>query len=189
MKNPFASLPTENSGRKDRRHAPRANAFGKPAHHVAPFLSAALQNVSLIAPLLFVAAVVLSVMAANQTALFITAINREIKSSEGNKIAPLLDKKPLRAADYQSAANIMAKNNSSVTISLPADRSAVQISIREPALLPEFMYALATLQSLRQGVAWRATSLCLAKCPGGTAASADITGYTQAISFTGLATQ
>jgi hypothetical protein len=35
-------------------------------------------------------------------------------------------------------------------------------------------------------VAWNAVRLCLNKCEGGTAASAEVTGYTQAISFSGL---
>ncbi|GAA4030020.1 hypothetical protein [Actimicrobium antarcticum] len=186
MKNPFASLAPADVAGTNQRQAPRAHAFGKPAHHVAPFMAAAYQNFTLIAPLMFVAAVVLSILAANQSAAFITAVTRDIKSSEANKIAPLLDKKPLGPADYQSVANVMAKNNAAVTISLPVNRSSVQISIKDAALLPEFMYALATLQSFRQGVAWNASRICLAKCDGGVAASADITGYTQAISFSGL---
>ncbi|MDY7572987.1 hypothetical protein [Actimicrobium sp. CCI2.3] len=189
MKNPFSSQPVNPDDASERRHLPRAHAFGKPANHVGPFLNAALQNFSLIAPLLFVAAVVLCVMAANQSALFITAITRDIKSTEANKIAPLLDKKPLQAADYKSAANIMAKNNSAVLVAVNTSNNALLVSIKDPALLPEFMYALATLQSFRQGVAWDGRELCLAKCDGGMAATAEISGYTQGISFDGLSTR
>lgn len=189
MKNPFSSRPALPGDAVDSRQAPRAHAFGKPASHIGPFLGAALQNFSLVAPLLFVAAVVLSVMAANQTALFITAVTHDIKNAEANRIAPLVDKKPLTAADYQSAASIMAKNNAAVAIALNQNRSALLVSVKDPALLPEFMYALATLQSFRQGVAWDGRTLCLAKCENGTAASAEITGYTQGISFDGLGTR
>lgn len=189
MRNPFSSKPVSPVSIPENRQLPRAHAFGKPASHISPFMSAALQNFSLIAPLLFVAAVVLCVMAANQSALFITAITRDIKSTEANKIAPLLDKKPLTAADYKSAASIMAKNNAAVVIAVNTNSSALLVSIKEPALLPEFMYALATLQSFRQGVAWDARELCLAKCEGGMAATAEISGYTQGISFDGLSTQ
>ena len=181
------SMPTDAT--QENRQVPRAHAFGKTTNHVGPFLAAAWQNFSLIAPLLFVAAVMLCVMAANQSAIFITAVTRDIKSAETSKIAPLLDKKPLTAADYKSAAGTMAKNNSAVAIALNANSSALLVSIKDPARLPEFMYALATLQSFRQGVAWDSRDLCLAKCKDGMAAIAEISGYTQGISFDGLARQ
>jgi hypothetical protein len=186
MKNPFSFKSVPKAATSDSRQAPRAHAFGKPANHVRPFLGAALQNFSLIAPLLFVAAIVLCVMAANQSAVFITALTRDIKSAEASRITPLLDKKPLSAADYRSAAGIMAKNNSAVAIALNTSNNALLVSIKDPARLPEFMYALATLQSFRQGVAWDGSAICLAKCAGGLAATAEITGYTQGISFNGF---
>ncbi len=189
MKNPFSFKSATPHATLERRQTPRAHAFGKATNHIGPFLAKALQNFSLIAPLLFVAAVVLCVMAANQSAVFITALTRDIKSAEASKIAPLLDKKPLTAADYRSAASTMAKNNSAVVIALNATNSGLLVSIKEPALLPEFMYALATLQSFRQGVAWDGRDICLAKCTDGAAAMAEIFGYTQGISFDALARQ
>ncbi len=187
MKNLFSFRSTPTDATTEIRQAPRAHAFGKSVNHVGPFLGAALQNFSLIAPLLFVAAIVLCVMAANQSAIFITALTRDIKSAEASKIRPLLDKKPLTAADYRSAAGIMAKNNPAVVIALNTNNNALLVSIKDPQRLPEFMYALATLQSFRQGVAWDGSDICLAKCAGGMAATAEITGYTQGISFDGLA--
>jgi hypothetical protein len=187
MKNPFSFRFAATAATVEKRQAPRPHAFGKATNHLSPFLGAALQNFSLIAPLLFVAAVVLCVMAANQSAIFITAVTRDVKSTEASKIAPLLEKKPLTAADFRNAAGTMAKNNSAVVITLNADSSGLLVSIKDPALLPEFMYALATLQSFRQGVAWDGRDICLAKCAGGMAALAEVTGYTQGISFDGLA--
>jgi hypothetical protein len=163
-----------------------AHSFGKPINHVRPFMAAALQNFTLVAPVLLIVAVTLSVLAVAQASAFISAFTRQVKSDEINKLAPLIDKKPLIAADYQSAANVIAKNNSAVTVGLSRSRTAIVLSIKDPALLPEFVYALSTIQSYRQGVAWNAGQLCLNKCETGVAASAEITGYTQAISFSGL---
>ena len=164
----------------------RARTFGRSINHIKPFMGAALDNFTLIAPVLFIAAVILAVLAVMQTSAFISAFTREIKSTEAKSIAPLLDKKPLLPADYQSAANVIAKNNSAIQISLSREKTAIQISIKDPALLPEFMYALVTIQSYRQGVAWSANEICLSKCASGNAATAEITGYTQSISFSGL---
>lgn len=177
---------TSNYGTRDAEHA---RVFGRPIHHVKPFLKNALDNFTLIAPVLLLAATVLSILATMQTAAFISAFTREIKSTEARKIAPLLDKKLLTPADYQSAANVIAKNNSAVQISLPRERTAILLNIKDPALLPEFIYALVTVQSYRQGVAWNATQICLSKCDNGNAATAEITGYTQAISFSGSGIQ
>ena len=164
----------------------RARTFGKASNHVKPFLSAALNNFTLIAPVLFITAIILTLLAAKQASSFVSAFTRYIKSAEAKSIAPLLDKKPLLPADYQSAANVIAKNNSAIQIALSREKTAIQISIKDPALLPEFMYALVTIQSYRQGVAWSANEICLSKCASGNAATAEITGYTQSISFSGL---
>ncbi len=163
-----------------------ARTFGRSINHVKPFLGATLDNFTLIAPVLFIAAIILAVLAAMQTAAFVSAFTREIKSTEAKSIAPLLDKKPLLPADYQSAANVIAKNNSAIQIGLSREKTSIQISIKDPSLLPEFMYALVTIQSYRQGVAWSANEICLSKCASGNAATAEITGYTQSISFSGL---
>lgn len=166
-----------------------AHAFGNPLNHVKPFMATALQNFTLIAPVLLVTAVTLSVLAAIQASSFIAAFTRQVKSAEIRTLTPLIDKKPLAAADYQSAADVLAKNNSAVQVSLSRTKTSIVLSIKQPALLPEFIYALVTMQSYRQGVAWNAGQICLNKCEGGAAASAEITGYTQAISFSGLRTK
>jgi len=192
MKNPFKSrpLPAVEPGMAEAIDAEpemqRGHAFGKGINHIKPFLGSALHNFTLVAPVLLIAALVLSVMAVNQAASFISAFTKEIKSAEVNRMSPLIDKKALTSADYQSAANIIAKNNSAVQVALSGTRTAIVISVKDPALLPEFMYALTTIQSYRQGVAWNAAKLCLNKCEGGNAATAEITGYTQSIQFTGL---
>ncbi len=165
--------------------APHAHAFGKRMNHAKPFLTAAVHNMTPVAPVMFIAAVVLTVLAVMQCATFVSAFTRETKSETTSSLAPLVDKKPLTAPDYQSAANVLAKNNSAVQVELAPSRTAISISIKDPALLPEFVYALVTIQSFRQGVAWSATRICLSKCEGGKAASTEITGYTQAISFSG----
>ena len=207
MKNPFKTLRPQSaaaesalpavafaersgaSANASRQRATGGHTFGKAFNHVKPFMSAALQNFTLVAPVLLIAAVVLSVLSVIQASKFISTFSRNAKSTELNSLSPLVEKKPLIAADYQSAANIIAKNNSAVQVVLSRNRNAITISIKDPALLPEFMYALVTIQSYRQGVAWNATTLCLNKCEGGQAATADITGYVQAISFTGLRTR
>ena len=53
---------------------------------------------------------------------------------ETSKLAPLVDKKPLAAPDYQSAANVIAKNNSAVQVELNAAAAlvAAQGTTREP---------------------------------------------------------
>ena len=197
MKNPFKFKPNPafggaasanrlEPGTKRMPAMREAHTFGKTTNHIKPFISAALQNFTLVAPVLLIAAVIISVLAINQVAGFISAFTKEIKSVEISKLAPLVDKKPLISADYQSAANVMAKNNSAVQVSLSRTRNAILVTVKEPSLLPEFMYALTTLQSFRQGVAWNAVKLCLNKCEGGNAATAEITGYTQSIQFTGL---
>ncbi len=173
---------------KERRGTARVttHSFGKPLNHVAPFMASALHNFTLVAPVLLIAAVTLSVLAVVQASSFISSFTRQVKSEEINSLSPLVDKKPLIAADYQSAANVIAKNNSAVQVGLSRNRTAIVLSVKEPALLPEFIFALSTIQSYRQGVAWNAGLICLNKCDGGLAATAEITGYTQAISFSGL---
>ena len=182
MNQPLASSASDGLAKP----GPRSHAFGRSLNHVKPFMAAALENFTLIAPFLLVAAIVLSVLAVVQVSSFVAAFTHDSKATAANTIAPLIEKKPLGPADYQSAANVIAKNNSAVVVELSRDRSAILLSVREPALLPEFIYALVTIQSYRAGVAWNATRLCLAKCDGNVAASAEITGYTQAISFAGL---
>ena len=162
------------------------HVMAKMLNHVAPFIGSTLQNFTLVAPLLLVAAVVLSVLAIREASTFIAAFTRGVKSAEVKKMAPLVEKKILVAADYQSAANVIAKNNPAVQVSLSRARTAIILSVKDPALLPEFIYAMVTIQSYRSGVAWNAGRLCLNKCEGSNAATAEITGYTQAISFSGL---
>lgn len=176
------------AGLKERRATIRVanHSFGKPINHVAPFMASALHNFTLVAPVLLIAAVTLAVLAVVQASSFISSFTRQVKSNEINSLSPLVDKKPLIAADYQSAANVIAKNNSAVQVALSRNRTSILLSVKEPALLPEFIFALSTVQSYRQGVAWNAGLICLNKCEGGAAASAEITGYTQAISFSGL---
>ena len=164
---------------------PHAHAFGQRMNHVKPFLKALVHNMTPVAPVMFIAAIVLAVLAVMQCATFVSAFTRETKSQATSTLAPLVDKKPLAAPDYQSAANVLAKNNSAVQVELSPARTAILISIKDPSLLPEFVYALVTIQSFRQGVAWSASRICLSKCEGGKSASAEITGYTQAISFSG----
>jgi hypothetical protein len=198
MKNPFKSalpkkieptaqpLAVSAAGFNASLEVSGGHTFGRRINHVKPFMAAALHNFTLVAPVLLIAAIGLSVMAVIEASTFISTFTRQVKSAEISRLSPLVEKKPLTPADYQSAANIIAKNNSAVTVALPRARTAITISIREPALLPEFMYALVTVQSYRHGVAWSAGKLCLNKCEGGNAASVEITGYTQAISFSGL---
>ncbi len=164
----------------------RSHVVARLVNHVVPFFGSAMSNFTLAAPVILIAAIVLSVMAIRQTSAFISAFTREVKSAEVKDIAPLIDKKALLPADYQSAANVIAKNNSAVQVSLSRARNSIIVSIKEPALLPEFIYAMVTIQSYRTGVAWSAGHLCLNKCDGGNAAQAEITGFTQAISFSGL---
>ena len=164
----------------------RAHAFAKPLNHLAPLIAQAMKNFTLVAPILLAAAVVMSVMTINQISAFIGAFIHEAKTTEVNNLAPLIDKKPLSAADYQSAANVIAKNNFAVNVALSRERKSIILSIKDPSMFSEFIFALSTIQSYRQGVAWNASTLCLNKCDGANAASAEITGYTQAISFAGL---
>ncbi len=180
------SIPEATAKRGRLSTSQRRHTFGNAINHIKPFLAAALDNFTLVAPALLIAAIILTVLAASQASAFVAAFTRQIKSTEAKSIAPLLDKKPLLPADYQSAANVIAKNNSAIQIALPREKNAIQISIKDPSLLPEFMYALVTIQSYRQGVAWSANEICLSKCASGNAASAEITGYTQSISFAGL---
>ena len=162
------------------------HVMAKMLNHIAPFIGSTLQSFTLVAPLLLAAAVVLSVLAVREASTFISAFTRGVKSAEVKKMAPLVEKKTLVAADYQSAANVIAKNNPAVQVSLSRTRTAIVLSVKDPALLPEFIYAMVTIQSYRSGVAWNAGRLCLNKCEGSNAATAEITGYTQAISFSGL---
>ena len=185
LKNPIGDIVPAPEPAMEPAAAPRAHAFGKRMNHVKPFLTAAVHNMTPVAPVMFIAAMVLAVLAVMQCASFVTAFTRETKSKETSNLAPLVDKKPLAAPDYQSAANVLAKNNSAVQVELSPARTAIVISIKDPALLPEFVYALVTIQSYRQGVAWSANRICLSKCEGGKAATTEITGYTQAISFSG----
>ena len=162
------------------------HVMAKMLNHLAPFAGSAIQNFTLVAPLLLVAAVVLSVLAVRESSTFISAFTRGVKSAEVKKMAPLVEKKILAPADYQSAANVIAKNNPAVQVTLSRARTSIILSVKDPALLPEFIYAMVTIQSYRSGVAWNAGRLCLNKCDGSSAATAEITGYTQAISFSGL---
>lgn len=182
-----ASVPSGGVGAANADTRPaRTHVAAKMLNHLAPFVGSAMQNFTLVAPLLLVAALVLSVLAVRQTSTFISAFTRGVKSAEVKKMAPLVEKKTLAAADYQSAANVIAKNNPAVQVSLSRARTSIVLSVKDPALLPEFIYAMVTIQSYRSGVAWSAGHLCLNKCEGSNAATAEITGYTQAISFSGL---
>ncbi|MEC5217377.1 hypothetical protein RCH09_002335 [Actimicrobium sp. GrIS 1.19] len=184
MTNPFKTSPIERALIASTA-PPRAHAFGKSINHVRPFIGSALQNFTLAAPALLLVAVIFLVMAVNQTSNFVLAFTRDSKTAEATRIAPVIDKKPLLEADYQSAAAVIAKNNPAVQVALSRNHQSLQIGIKDPALLPEFIYALVTMQSYRAGVAWSADTICLNKCDGGNAAWADISGYTQAISLAG----
>ena len=190
LNNPFKHISTISDVHADAADQAKQtishHIFGKARNHVGPFMAVALQNFTLAAPALAIVALIVSILAVRQASAFITAYTRELKSAAVSNLAPLIEKKPLGPADYQSAANIIAKNNPAMQVALSKTRDSILISMKDPALLPEFMYALSTIQSFRHGVAWNANTLCLNKCEGGGAASAEITAYTQAISFTGL---
>ena len=97
-------------------------------------------------------------------------------------VKPRLEMIPMDEQGYTAAVDMLSRLNPNVAIGLRKDIGALRVVAQDPAQLPEWLYALSTVQSYRKGLVWSASEICLKKCEGNVAASADLKAFTQKIS-------
>jgi hypothetical protein len=95
--------------------------------------------------------------------------------------AATVKKMPLTAAGYEEARRLVGEGNPGVVVSLNKDKSALTVSVTDPALMPEWLYLISTMQAYQPGLMWQAETICLKKCEGGEAAFAELKAYTQQV--------
>lgn len=140
-----------------------------------------MQYINHLAPLLLVLAGLSVWFAAVQVQKAVTVGGQTVVAAKAGRVTPTLADVPLEASGYMDAGQMIARLNSGVVTRYDKDRGALIISVSDPALFPEWFYALATLQSYRKNLIWQAARMCVKKCEGGDAAKAELKAYTQQI--------
>ena len=121
----------------------------------------------------FAVAKVESVVDAGGQAYVLSAAQRE----------PLvLSKQALGAAEYADVARTFSNLSPTNDVVPAKSGKALVIAAKSPEAMPDWLYSLSILSSVRDGVVWKATTLCLKKCEGGAAAYAEVVGYRQVFS-------
>lgn len=143
-------------------------------------VTGATRFISLGAPVMLLLAAACCYFAFNQVQFAVTAGKQSIAYSSVKSTPPKLNQVPFKSAGYLELIKVLERNNPSVKIELTKDQLNLLISVDNAALLPEWSYAIATLQSERSGVLWSATKLCMAKCENGVVV-AELHAYTQEI--------
>jgi hypothetical protein len=138
-------------------------------------------KISLVAPVMVVAAIIIVVMTALQVESLVRDGAKNLVQASVAKTAATIVKTPISNVQYADMAAVLTRLNPSVVITPSTKGSGLIISVARPELQPEWVYVLSTLQSHRPGVIWEADLLCMKTCTGGAAASAELHGYTQAV--------
>ena len=99
--------------------------------------------------------------------------------SQQHKAEASIQRLPLPAGELARYRDIMARSNPSIQIVLNPDTGGFTVSVADPKLYNEWLFALYGLQSYGKNVLWDVSRLCL-KC-GNTAATAVVQGYTQSV--------
>lgn len=105
--------------------------------------------------------------------------------SEGRTVSTVspvsykLNRDALTANEYQATLEWFRRLHPDVKFDLPKE-GGVRVYITDGAAHPDWVQALASLQSRDQDVVWEADELCVGRC-GGSAAQAFVKGYRQKI--------
>lgn len=165
-------------------------AIAHPRNHVVPFLMQAYKFFAPAAPVLLVAGILVVTMAIGRTSDLVSALTEQVKTHELERRGPLVEQIPLSQSELNGAAEVLRRLNTAVHIDVPNGRNVIQLWIDNATLLPEWTYAVSTLNSTGTGVAWSAAKICLKKCAQANAvASIEIMGYTQRIRLDATAAQ
>lgn len=138
-------------------------------------------KISLVAPVMVVAALTIVVLTVLQVESLVREGAKSIVQASVAKTAATIVKTPISSAQYVEMAAVLSRLNPSVVITSNLRGAGLTIAVTRPELQPEWVYVLSTLQSHRPGVIWEADMLCMKTCSGGAAASAELRGYTQAV--------
>jgi hypothetical protein len=160
MKNPFNSI----------------DASLKNGFKVVPFIS-------LLAPAVIVLCGVGMIFATIQVKKVVSSGGQAVAVAIQKANTPKLTKINFDAGGYLDAVNVLMRLNPSVNVSYNKEKELLNVSIQDPALMPEWIYLLSTVQGYRKGLVWNAAFICLKKCDSGAAASADLKAFTQHISI------
>lgn len=138
-------------------------------------------KISLVAPVMVVAALVVVVLTLLQVESLVRDGAKSLVQASAPKTAATIVRSPILNIQYVDMAAVLTRLNPSVVIVANLKGPGLTISVSRPELQPEWIYVLSTLQSHRPGVIWEADMLCMKSCVGGAAASAELRGYTQAV--------
>ena len=141
----------------------------------------ALSSVAAVGPIVIAATIALYLFAGKIQQLVVVA-RAASTSQSAQKAQAVLEKTPLPVAELQRYQEVLTRLHPAVSIELSGDSKGFQVSVSDPRLYNEWIFALYSLQSYGKNVLWEATRLCLKNCSGG-AAMAEVQGYTQAIRF------
>jgi hypothetical protein len=165
-------------------------AIAQPSNHVVPFLMQGYKFFAPAAPVLLLVGLIVVMMAFGRASELVSALTEQVKTRELERRGPLVEQIPLSQSELTGASEVLRRLNTAVHIDLPNGRNVIQIWIDNATLLPEWTYAVSTLNSTGKGVAWSATKICLKKCEQANAvASIEIKGYTQRIRLDGSSAQ
>ena len=141
------------------------NAFGSAASHW-------------VAPLLILTTFMMAILAGKAVrSLSSVAAHAVYRSSALPKVA----KNPISDADYQLVVKVLTQANPDVKVS--AVNHKLIVSVAKPENLPEWLYAMHMVPSIKGDVIWDASTICVMTCSD-LAASAEVTGFRQTFGTT-----
>lgn len=112
-----------------------------------------------------------------------TAKRGSVKADIAVARAVTVNQLPLTASGYEDARRIVSQGNPSVLVNLNKEKSGLTVSVTDPALMPEWLYLVSTMQAFQPGLIWKAEKICLKKCDGGEAAYAELKAFTQQVAI------
>ena len=135
-----------------------------------------------IIPVMLLATVAVYMMGNSIRQLVAAAMSANVVQAKQKTPEASIERKPLPASELQRYQETLVRLHPSVSIELTADSKGFTVSIPDPRLYNEWLFALYSLQSHGKSVLWDVSRLCLKSCGGG-AAIAVVQGYTQSVRF------
>lgn len=149
----------------------------------APILERlSFSHISILGPVILVSALAVYFVG-DRLRQVVVAIQAASMSQSAQKAAQAtVERKPLPPAEMQRYVEMLGRLHPTITFELAPDAKAFTVSIGDPKLYNDWLYALYSLQSHGKNVLWDVSKLCLRSCGSG-AAIAVVHGYTQSIRF------
>jgi hypothetical protein len=136
------------------------------------FTSAALKNMGLLGPLLFCAALSVTVTTISQY-----SATRKPRDSVKMEVT----KQYVDSAQLKNVAEKLAANFPGLIVEMSSDNKFVVVKGQKDESWTDFNYALAATFKMADGILWESRQICLKECTNNVKMAAEIRGFRQNI--------